>query len=114
MLDVMRNLGKAGATAENLEKYYAGESCDYDFGTTNSSNLRGNLDSFLSKIPAAERSLYTTASDNLATSSYTKMWHSYMQTYVPGVRNIDISKDLLYVYNVDVIGQYNVRGVLAF
>lgn len=114
MLDVMRNLGKAAAVASNVEHYYTGEPCDYDFGTTATPNLRGNLDSFLSKVPTGEKSLYTTSDNNLATSSYSKLNNPYTFTYTSGVRSVCIDQDLLYVFGADVISKYNVRGVLAF
>lgn len=114
MLDVMRNLGKANANASTVQKFIAGESCDFNFAPDQTLNLTANLDASMAKISKDEKDTYAKADYAIWTSSYTKVLSSYTGTYMPGLREVVFDSDVLSVFGYDVIGQGNVRGVLAF
>lgn len=114
LLDVMRNLGGAQATTETVQKFLAGEECDFTFTPESAVNLTANLDASIAKIMFTERDPYTTADDAIWTSSYAKAYNSYIYDFVPAVREVIFDNDILSVISYDIIGKGNVRGVLAF
>lgn len=115
MLDFMRNIGGAKASADNAAHYSPStEIGDFYFGEEGSPNLTANLDNAMSKIKADEKDIYTGANNAIWTSSYGSRYHQQTDKFVPSAREIVFDFDVLMVMSYDIIGKGNVRGVLAF
>ncbi len=115
MMDFMRNIGGAQASADKAEHYPTStEIADFYFGETGSPDLRANLDASMAKIKTEEKDTYTDSRNAIWTSSYASRYKANTEEFVPSAREFVFDYDVLFVMSYDIIGKGNVRGVLAF